>query len=136
MAAPAGGLFESLKGFAGTALEIARTRLELLSTELAEERIRLGLLMTYAVAAVILLALGLVLAVISLAVIFWEQRILLFVLATVIFFASGALAAVLALRQLRGGSRLFAASLGELAKDRAALIAVRPGTATTDPRLP
>lgn len=132
MTAEQGGLFESLKGFAGTALEIVHTRLELFATELVEERVRLGLLLSYAVTAVILLSLGLILVVVTLAVIFWEQRVVLFVVATTGFLGVGALSAMLALRQVRAGSRLFSASLGELTRDRVALAAAPPPAAGPD----
>lgn len=129
MTTPPGGLFESLKGFASTALEVVHTRLELLATELVEERIRLGLLLSYAAAAVILLSLGVVLAVTTLAVVFWEQRVVLFTLATLVFLGAGGLAAWLAMRQIGKHSRLFSASLGELTKDRVALAAAPPPAA-------
>jgi uncharacterized membrane protein YqjE len=135
MTAPQTGLFESLKGFAGTALEIVQTRLELFATELVEERIRLGLLLAYSVAAVILLSLGSILVVTTLAVLFWEQRVIVFVLATAGFLGAGLLSALLAWRQINSRSRLFAASLGELAKDRVALVAARsPSAADPDAR--
>jgi uncharacterized membrane protein YqjE len=126
MTAPQGGLFESLKGFAGTALEVVHTRLELFATELVEERVRLGLMLAYAAGAVILLSLGVVLGVVTLATLFWEQRVLLFALATALFLGSGLLLVSMLLRQSRTHSRIFSASLSELAKDRVALAAT-PG---------
>lgn len=131
MAARQGGLFESLKGFAGTALEIVHTRLELFATELVEERIRLGMLLTYTAAAVILLSLGLILVVTTLAVIFWEQRVAVFVMATIAFLGAGFTCAALAVRHMHTRSRLFSASLGEIVKDRAALAAARPADDAT-----
>jgi len=126
MSAPQAGIFESLKGFASTALEVVHTRLELFATELAEERIRLGLLLSYAAAAVILLSLGVLLAVVTLVVIFWEQRIVLFLVTTSAFLGVGAFVAGLAWRQMHTRSRVFSASLGELVKDRVALAASAP----------
>lgn len=125
MTAPQGGLFESLKGFAGTALEVVHTRLELFATELVEERVRLGLMLAYAAGAVILLSLGVVLGVVTLATLFWEQRVLLFALATAVFLGAGLLLTSLLLRQSRARSRVFSASLAELAKDRVALATTR-----------
>ena len=121
MAVPPAGLFESLKGFASTALDLVRTRLELFATELVEERVRLGLLLTYAAAAVILSSIGVLLAVTTLAVLFWEQRVVLFAIATAVFLGAGLFLVMLAWRQLHTRSRMFSGSLGELAKDRLAL---------------
>lgn len=123
MSAPQGRLFESLKGFAGTALEVVHTRLELFATELVEERIRLGLMLAYAAGAVILLSLGIVLGVVTLATLFWEQRVLLFALATIVFLGAGLVLVSLLMRHSRSRSRVFSASLSELAKDRVALAA-------------
>lgn len=134
MTTPQGGLFDSLKGFASTALEAVHTRLELFATELVEERVRLGLLLTYAATAVILLSLGLILGVTTLAVIFWEQRVVLFVVATLLFLGCGIVAATKAMRLVNTRQRLFSASLGELAKDRAALAATTASAVSSDSR--
>lgn len=121
MSAAEGGLFRSLKGFVATGLEVVHTRLELLATEMVEERVRLGLLLAYAAAAVILLAIGVLLGVTTLAVLFWEQRVALFAVATALFLGGGVVLASLTLRQAQSRSRIFSASLAELSKDRAAL---------------
>lgn len=133
MTAPSGGLFESLKGFAGTALEVVHTRLELLATELVEERVRLGLMLAYAAGAVILLSLGIVLGVVTLATLFWEQRVLLFSLATISFLGAGLALVSLLMKHARSRSRVFSASLAELTKDRVALAAVRAEDAPPAP---
>ena len=54
------GLFSSLKGTAATLVAIFRTRLELLASELEEEKIRLLSLLLFALGALFFLALGLV----------------------------------------------------------------------------
>jgi uncharacterized membrane protein YqjE len=116
-----GGLFGSLKGFADTTLEIVHTRLELFVTEAVEERQRLSSLLAFAVGAVILIALAALLAVAALALAFWESRVAVVAVAALVFGGLGIGCGLLAMRRAQTRSQLFAASLGELRKDRAAL---------------
>ncbi|RKT58550.1 putative membrane protein YqjE [Azonexus fungiphilus] len=115
------GLFAALKTLLGTALAIGRTRAELLVTELEEEKYRLVGLWAKAIAAAFLLSLGVIMAVFSLALAFWEQRVLVFGVFAGLFFAGAAVLLVLLLRQARAPSRLFRASLAELDADIAQL---------------
>ncbi len=115
------GLFSSLKNLLATVLSIGRTRAELLVVEIEEEKYRLIAMWAKAIGAAFLIALGVIMAVFSLALAFWEQRVLLFALFALLFF-SGAAILVLALRkQLAEPSRLFRASLNELDTDLAQL---------------
>jgi uncharacterized membrane protein YqjE len=117
-----GGLSDSLRRLAGTGVALAQTRLELLAAELEEEKLRLGALAAYAGAAVFLLGFGVVLLAVFLTVLFWDlDRLLVLGILTTAFLVSGAIAAVAAMRLARAGSKLFAASLAELAEDREAL---------------
>lgn len=105
-----------------TAVGLARTRLELLATELEEEKLRLLAILLYGAVALFLLGVGLVLAVIFVAMLLWDShRLLAMGGITAIFFLGGFFSLSLALRNVRSGSRLFAASLAELAQDRHAL---------------
>lgn len=117
-----GGLSDSLRRLAGTGVALAQTRLELLAAELEEEKLRLGNLLVFAAAAILLLDLGIVLLAVFLTVLFWDlDRLLVLGILTTAFLVSGAIAAVAAMRLARAGSKLFAASLAELAEDREAL---------------
>ncbi|MFA6313135.1 MAG: phage holin family protein [Sterolibacterium sp.] len=119
---PEGGLFASLRGLIATAIGLLRTRLELLATELEEERLRLLSIVMYAAAAFFMLYAGVLLLAIFLTVLFWDShRLLVLGGLTAIFLVCGFGAMLLVLRQVRAGSRLFAASLAELAQDRQAL---------------
>ena len=103
-------------------LELLQTRVQLLATELEEEKARLLSLLTYGAAALFLLAAGIVFLAIFLTVLFWEDhRLLTLGLLTAAFLAAGIAALSLALRAVRRRSRLFAASLAELAQDRVEL---------------
>ena len=113
------GLFASLQGFAASLVAIAHTRLDLLSTDMEEERERLASLLLMALVALFCLGVGVVLMVILIAVAFWDSdRLLALGGLTGIFLAGGVAAWGFALHKLRTKPRLFAASLAELSKDR------------------
>lgn len=117
--AAAGGLFESLKTLAGSLVGIVHTRLELLSTDIAEERAHLTALLVLGLAALFFLGVGVVLLAILIAVAFWEShRLSALGGLTAFFLIAGAGLAWLAMHKARNKPRLFEASLAELSKDR------------------
>ena len=115
-------LAESLHGIIDAGLQTAQTRLELLAVELQEEKLRLTGLALNTVLAGLLLGFGLVFLMIFLTVLFWEEhRLLALGISTAVCIGGGLIAASNAARAFRSGTRLFSASLAELARDRAAL---------------
>jgi uncharacterized membrane protein YqjE len=119
---PGGGLAHSLRRLAGTLLAILQTRLELLATEVEEEKLRLGSLLGFAAAAFFFLGFGVLLLALLLTVLLWDShRLLALGAMTALFLGAGAVSAFVALRRASAGSKLFAASLAELARDRDAL---------------
>jgi len=115
-------LFSSLRGLVATATATLQTRLELFAVELQEEKARLLGLVLYGAVALILLAIGIVFLALFLTVLLWDSnRLLALGVFTALFLAGGGLALTLALRLARSESRLFAASLAELERDRADL---------------
>ena len=113
------GLFDSLKALAATLVAMAHTRLELLSTDMEENREQLASLMVVMLVSLFCLGVGVVLMTILVVVAFWESnRLLVLGGLAVIFLAGGAVAWGLALHKMRTKPRLFAASLAELSKDR------------------
>jgi uncharacterized membrane protein YqjE len=117
------GLLESLTILAGTLVAIAHTRLDLLSTDLEEERARLFSLLMLALAALLCLGIGVVLATILLVVAFWDTHRLLVLGALAGFFLAVGMAVwVFAMYKARTKPRLFAVSLSELFKDRQHLV--------------
>jgi len=111
------GLFSALKNILATLLSIGRTRAELLAVEIEEEKYRLIAMWAKAIGAAFLIALGVIMAVFSLALAFWEQRVLVFGVFAGLFFI-GAAVLVLSLRQqAKSPSRLFRSSLSELEAD-------------------
>jgi uncharacterized membrane protein YqjE len=114
-----GGLYDSLKGLAATGVAVLQTRLELLSTELAEEKERLLTQLILGLAALFFIGLGIVFAALFLTVALWENhRLLALGMFTALFLGLGAASLVAARNFSRNPSRLFSASLAELAKDR------------------
>jgi uncharacterized membrane protein YqjE len=117
--AAAGGLFDSLKNLSGSLVGIIHTRLELLSTDIAEERAHLTTLLVVGLIALFFLGVGVVLLAILIAVAFWEShRLAALGGLTGFFLISGAGLVWLAMHKARTRPRLFEASLAELSKDR------------------
>jgi len=115
-------LSESLHGIVDAGLQTVQTRLELLAVELQEEKLRLTGLALNTVLAGLLLGFGLVFLMVFLTVLFWEEhRLLALGVSTAVCLGGGLLAASNAARAFRSGTKLFSASLAELARDRAAL---------------
>jgi uncharacterized membrane protein YqjE len=116
---PGGGLYDSLKGLAASLIAIAHTRLDLLSTDLEEERERLLSVLLMLFVALFCLGVGVVLLALLIVVAVWEShRLLALVGLTALFLAGGAAAFGCARHKLRTKPKLFAASLAELSKDR------------------
>src|SRR4030042_1371927 len=117
-----GGLFDSLKVLMATLIAIAHTRLELLSTELEEERVRLSSMVVWALVALFCAGLGVVLATLFVVLALWDtHRLLALGIPAILFFLRAALAWLVVRGKARAKPRLFAASLTELSQDRKAL---------------
>ena len=113
------GLIESLAALAATLVAMAHTRLDLLSTDLEEDREHLFSLLVLTLAALFFVGIGVVLATIVLVVAFWDTHRLLVLGSLAGFFLAAGLAAwAFAMHKARTKPRLFAASLAELLKDR------------------
>lgn len=116
------GLFASLKRLAGTLLATLHTRLELLSTEAEERALQLARGLLLAVAALIVGAVGVLVATVFVIALFWDTyRLPAIAAVALIYLVASIVLARRAQRAWRGQPRLFAATLAELAKDREAL---------------
>ena len=111
------GLLGSVSRLAGTALETIRTRIELLGLELAEERERLIRVLIWSAIALLLLALGLLTAVVLLALSFWEQRLWVLGCLALALLLGGVFILMQVLRDARHRPHPFQSSMSELAKD-------------------
>lgn len=118
------GLFTSIKTLAGTLLGVAQTRLELLANELEEDRLRMIKLIYFSFFMLFFFFLGMVLLTLLIIIAFWDSyRILAITLIATTYLSIAAGLAIYVVRELKGKSRskLFAASVAEIIKDRIAL---------------
>lgn len=112
----------SLRSRLDILLGTAQTRLELLTVELQEEKLRLARLLFMTVLTALFLGFAAVFAAVWVTVALWDShRLLALGLSTGLFVVLGLAAATIAARTVAAGSQLFAASLAELGKDRDAL---------------
>jgi uncharacterized membrane protein YqjE len=114
------GILQSGQALLATALELGRTRLELLSVEMQEVLARLVLLMVGAVAAILLAALALGFGAVALVLaVPGEHRVAVSAGLALAFLAAAALIAWTVNREAK--PRPFAASVAELRRDVEAL---------------
>ena len=113
-----GGLFDSLKTLASTLVAIGRTRLELLSIDIEEERVWLTSMLVWTLTALFCAGLSILLVILFFIVIWWDTHRLLAVAIPALLLMLCAVLAVNVVRgKMRAKPRLFAASLAELSKD-------------------
>jgi uncharacterized membrane protein YqjE len=108
----------SLRGFFLAGIRLAHNRLLILSTEVAEEKVRLTLLAVAALGALFFVGLTIVLGAILLVVLYWETHRVQLLTAFTLF--SGLLAVLLvwiAAKALAMRQTPFSATLQELKKD-------------------
>lgn len=112
-------MFASLKTLSVTLIGLVQTRLELLSTDVAEEQERLTRLVLLMLVALFCLSVGIVLLATLIVVAFWESHRFVALGSLIGFFLiAGVAAGWLAVHKFRTRPKLFEASLAELAKDR------------------
>jgi uncharacterized membrane protein YqjE len=117
------GLLASLSTLAATLVAIAHTRLDLLSSDLEEEREHLLSLLVLSLSALFFLGIGVLLATLLVVVAFWDTyRLPVLAVLAGLFLAAGITAWRIALHKARTKPRLFAASMSELLKDRQQLV--------------
>lgn len=113
------GLLVSLRNLAATLVAVVQTRLELLSTEIEEERLRLLQLMLGAALALFFFALGVLMLTLFVVFLFWDtHRVLVTILFAALYLGIGAILWLIVSSRARGKSKLFSTSIAELAKDR------------------
>lgn len=113
------GLIESVSALATTMVAILHTRLELLSTDIEEEREHLLSLVTLLLVSLFCFMVGAVLTTVFLVVFFWETYRLLAIASLAGFFLlTGLVAWYCVKRKAATKPKLFLASLLELNKDK------------------
>ena len=112
------GLIGSVARLGRTALALLRTRLEILATEIEEERIRFAQLALAIAAIAFCVQMAILLFVVMMVVLLWDTHRLL----TVAVFSAGFLVAGIGLalwlrHHLKTRPKMFASTLGEIGKD-------------------
>lgn len=120
---PSGGLLQSLRKLGATLIALVQTRLELLATDLEEERLRLLQILFWAAGALFFFGVGMLILTLLAVLLLWDEHHIgaIIALATV-FFAIGVGLTIGVRNRMRARSRIFASSVEELAKDREELI--------------
>ena len=125
--APSGGVLDTLRGLLVTGIALAKVRLELLSTEVREEKARLLAILAYGGAAIFLLAVGAVFLAVFLTVLLWDShRLLALGVSTGCLLAAALWCATLAARHLYSGKPFLGNTRAEFEKDRQALTRGEP----------
>jgi uncharacterized membrane protein YqjE len=111
------GLLAGARNSALALLGSGRTRLELLGNELKEEKLRAVRLLLLSQMLAFCLALGTILLVGLLVIVYWDQRVVILASGSVLFIAGSGLAYLALQRAMRRPDHLFAASLAQLEED-------------------
>ena len=121
------GLLGSARRVLVSLIEIGQTRLQLASTEVEEERLRIAELLLYATVALFFLGVGLVLASLLVVLLFWDtHRELVLAGLSGLFLLVGVGLAITWRHKARHKPKLLATTVAELQRDRDALRAGMP----------
>ena len=112
-----GGLLSALKNIAATLLSSGRTRLELLSNEIEEGKLRAIQLGMLAGGALFCFAMGIVLVVALLVALFWEQRLAVLGMFSAAFLTLGGFFLMRLKQASHRPDKIFSATLAELEED-------------------
>jgi len=120
--AASSGILDSIRSFLASWVAVIKTRVEIISVEIEEQREWMEQLLLLAVAAAFCLSMGLILLTLFVVVLFWESHPLVVLGAFTIVYLGGGIALWLTLRQkIRSKPRIFSATSAELGKDYTAL---------------
>ncbi len=113
----------SLQGLLATLLAIFQTRLELLSVELQEEKLRLLGVLAWSAVALLLGGMGILFVAAFITVLFWDDhRLLALGLMAGFFLLACMVAGFRASLHLKAATTVLTATLAELEQDRQALM--------------
>jgi len=108
-----------LRNLATTLVALLQNRLELLATDIEEERIRLLQVLFWAAGALFFFALGVLTITMFVVLLLWDShRLAGIIVLSAVFLAIGVGLAIGVYKRMHRRSRLFSASLDELTKDK------------------
>lgn len=117
-----GGVIESIRSFLASWVAVVKTRVEIISVELEEQREWIEQLVLLAVASLFCVSLGLILLTLLIVLLFWESYRLWVLGGFAFLYLGGAVLFWVLLRQkLKMKPRIFSSTAAELAKDYATL---------------
>jgi len=112
------GLLDSLRRASASLIEIVRTRLELVVTELEEQNLRTAQIIALSVAALFFAALAIIFGSLAVVMAYWDRNPVAVLSSFALFYFALAVVAALVWRaRAKARPRLFAATLAELARD-------------------
>lgn len=112
------GILDSIKSYGATVVSILKTRLEILSTELQEEKERLKGYLILGVIAMFCALMGIIFLSLFVVVLFWDtNRVLAVAAVTVAYFIAAAACGLSLKNKVKSHPKLFAATIAELVKD-------------------
>jgi uncharacterized membrane protein YqjE len=114
---------DTVRSFMASWIAVVKTRVEIISVEIEEQREWLEHLILMALAALFCISLGLILLTLFIVVLFWETDARLWVLGGfALLYLGGGLGMWFALRsKMKSKPKLFASTAAELGKDYSAL---------------
>jgi uncharacterized membrane protein YqjE len=119
---PAMGVMDSIRTALATTARLVRTRLDIISTELEEQREWLQSLMLLAVTGLFFVSMGLVLVTLFVVVLFWEtHRVAVLGGFSALYLGVGIWAILTFRNMLHKRPKLFTTTTQELARDEAQL---------------
>jgi uncharacterized membrane protein YqjE len=121
--APPAGVVDSIRSFLASWVAVLKTRVEIVSLELEEQREWMQQIVLLGMAALFCVSLGLILMTLLIVVVFWETEGRLWVLGgfTVVYLGGGLALGLWLRHKLRARPRIFSATASELGRDYAAL---------------
>lgn len=119
-----GSAWSAVTHKATTLLEIVHTRLELLGNELQAARITIVRQLLLAQALLFCVAMGVIMTIISLVILFWEQRVVVACMAAAAVWVAALCIYLMMRNDKQSAAPLFNASLAELQEDLRQLKAI------------
>lgn len=122
-APPSAGMIDSVRSILASWVAIVKTRVELVSLELEEQREWMQQIVLLAVAAIFGVSLGMVLLTLFVVVLFWDTEGRLWVLGsfTLLYLGGGVALGLMLRHKLKTKPRIFASTASELGRDYSSL---------------